>query len=584
VFIGIYWQRYGWIAPEMEISGLEDEYLLATAKPKLIYVKRPAPDREPQLDELLNRIRADDDVSYKGFSTADELEELVADDLSQLLSESFIDDRIPTPVARPRFTLPADTTTFVGRASELDELHSLLARDDVRMVTLTGPGGIGKTRLALRAAADVAPAFDEGAAFVPLASVRDSQLVPAAIATRRRPTRQPRFGRRRVESRPGQPVAAPRRRQRRTSDGDRGPARRSACARASSEDPGNQSRSAARASGARISGAAVRTGRQRADVRGSRRGRPPRLSSRRGERGDRRCDLPAVGRHSAGDRARRGPHEAARRPRRCSSVWSDGSTSSSAALVIFPNANRRCAARSSGVHDLLEDAERRMFAVLGAFVGSFSLAAAEQVASSLGAPRHDVLELLASLVDKSLLRVEPTSGEPRFRMLEMIAEFARDQLAHTDDGDPRRSGARRVLPRPQHRARRGQSAEPEQGTWLMMLGDDDDGEAGNIRVALAWFLKHGDLQRLRRHGLGAVGTGVDQRPHRRGPRGRACGPRLGRHDVGAFTALACWSCSVCSVCGAARTKRRRRRCARAMTSRCRSVTTKRLPRQSLRRA
>src|SRR4051812_24002557 len=121
VFIGIYWQRYGWIAPEMEISGLEDEYLLATAKPKLIYVKRPAPDREPRLDELLNRIRADDDVAYKGFSTADELAALVADDLSQLLSESFIDDLTSTPVARPRFTLPAETTTFVGRASELDE-------------------------------------------------------------------------------------------------------------------------------------------------------------------------------------------------------------------------------------------------------------------------------------------------------------------------------------------------------------------------------------------------------------------------------------------------------------------------------
>ena len=46
VFVGIYWQRYGWVAPAMEVSGLEDEYLLAGAKPKLMYVKRPAPGRE----------------------------------------------------------------------------------------------------------------------------------------------------------------------------------------------------------------------------------------------------------------------------------------------------------------------------------------------------------------------------------------------------------------------------------------------------------------------------------------------------------------------------------------------------------
>ena len=59
VFVGIYWQRYGWVAPGMDVSGLEDEYLLAGTKPKLVYVKRPAPDREERLDELLDRIRAE---------------------------------------------------------------------------------------------------------------------------------------------------------------------------------------------------------------------------------------------------------------------------------------------------------------------------------------------------------------------------------------------------------------------------------------------------------------------------------------------------------------------------------------------
>src|ERR671937_771806 len=49
IFIGIYWKSYGWIAPDEAISGLEDEYLLSGDKPKLIYVKRPASDREAGL-------------------------------------------------------------------------------------------------------------------------------------------------------------------------------------------------------------------------------------------------------------------------------------------------------------------------------------------------------------------------------------------------------------------------------------------------------------------------------------------------------------------------------------------------------
>src|SRR5215471_21595191 len=49
IFIGLYWQRYGWVAPTMQVSGLEDEYQLAGDKPKLIYIKSPAPAIEPRL-------------------------------------------------------------------------------------------------------------------------------------------------------------------------------------------------------------------------------------------------------------------------------------------------------------------------------------------------------------------------------------------------------------------------------------------------------------------------------------------------------------------------------------------------------
>src|SRR5690348_12715391 len=77
IFIGLYWQRYGWVAPDMTISGLEDEYLLSGQRPKLIYVKKPAPHVEPGLQALLGRIRDAGDTSYKSFATPRELRELI---------------------------------------------------------------------------------------------------------------------------------------------------------------------------------------------------------------------------------------------------------------------------------------------------------------------------------------------------------------------------------------------------------------------------------------------------------------------------------------------------------------------------
>ena len=58
IFIGIYWQKYGWVAPGETISGLEDEYQLSGNKPKLIYIKAPAPEREPRLKVLLEQLKS----------------------------------------------------------------------------------------------------------------------------------------------------------------------------------------------------------------------------------------------------------------------------------------------------------------------------------------------------------------------------------------------------------------------------------------------------------------------------------------------------------------------------------------------
>src|SRR5262249_27492433 len=89
------------------------------------------------------------------------------------------------PAERPSTSptnLPAQLTKFVGRDSELAAVKEVLLRQDVHLVTLTGPGGIGKTRLALQSAEEVADKFEGGVFYVPLASVSDPRLIAAAIA------------------------------------------------------------------------------------------------------------------------------------------------------------------------------------------------------------------------------------------------------------------------------------------------------------------------------------------------------------------------------------------------------------------
>lgn len=179
VFVGIYWQRYGWVAPGESVSGLEDEYLLSDGLPRLLYIKEPALDREPAMSSLLRRIRGDDRASYRRFSTTDELAELVAHDLALLLSERFSAERGPAS-GRPRAPLPAPMTRIIGRAREIEEILGLF-EGGTRLVTITGTGGVGKTRLAIEAARTAA---GRGATvhFVPLASVSSPELVIPTVA------------------------------------------------------------------------------------------------------------------------------------------------------------------------------------------------------------------------------------------------------------------------------------------------------------------------------------------------------------------------------------------------------------------
>jgi predicted ATPase len=183
VFIGIYWQRYGQVSAGMEVSGLEEEFLLSgtSGLPRLLYVKTPAPDREPRLAELLARISQKD--SYRRFGTPAELDRLVRDDLAALLSERFAagSAALAGPAAAGAFRLPVGTSSLVGREQAIDEVAALMGEPEVRLVTLTGSGGVGKTRLALAVGERLRDRFDE-VVFIPLETATRPEQVLAGIA------------------------------------------------------------------------------------------------------------------------------------------------------------------------------------------------------------------------------------------------------------------------------------------------------------------------------------------------------------------------------------------------------------------
>ncbi len=501
VFVGIYWQRYGWVAPGEDASGLEDEYRLAHRLPQLLYIKEPAPDREAALATLLRRIRDGDGASYRRFSTAEALEELVAQDLAVLLSERFDVARRRTDMTPP-VTLPALLTPTVGRRDEVESVVELL-EGSARLVTLTGPGGVGKTRLALEVAHVVAGRPGADVAFVPLAGVSSSALVMAAVADRlgvRGATGLSPFDSL-VDALRERPVTLV------LDNLEQVVAVGPELVRLLEQVPGLQvigtSRQALRVVGERdvavgplgvpgegasleevLRSPAVELLVERARARG--------LTLHLD--GERAAAVAALCRRLAGlPLAIELVVPRLRFYRPAELLDRLGSPLDLAAAgEDLPSRQRTLRATLMWSHALLDDSERTLFARLAVFAGGATLEGVEAVCADTGG---SVEQPLAGLLDKSLLRVDdpPSGGEPRIQMLEPIRDFAREQLEAL--GGTEELGRRHQ----EYVAELGRRARPflcgpRQREWA----DRFDAERADVRAAISTGLEAGDVDTVLR--------------------------------------------------------------------------------------
>jgi predicted ATPase len=407
--------------------------------------------------------------------------------------------------ASSRHNLPEEATSFIGRATEVATLRDLLQHPDVRLVTLTGPGGSGKTRLALRAAANLLDEFTDGVFVVSLAALTDPRVVPSAIAAalalREREGHGPMdavldylSGRNlllvldNLEHLPGafgllpellehcpqlhllvtsravlrlswefvfevQPLAVP------------GPA----------SDVDHQALS-------RYEGVALFIA--RAKAADSAFALTDQNASAVAEICCRLDGLP-LAIELAAARLRVLPPQALL-----------GRLSNR--LTLLTGGARDLSARQQTLrgaidwsYGLLADGEQRLFARLAVFAGGCTLEAAEAVCDVAGDLAADVLDGAASLVDKSLLRRRDPGAcpEPHLRMLETIREYALERLAERgEEAIVRRQHAAYFLSLAEQAA--AELGSSRRTDWLNRLEDEHD----DLRAALRWAKEHREAQ------------------------------------------------------------------------------------------
>ena len=398
--------------------------------------------------------------------------------------------------------LPLQLTGLVGREREIAEVGRLLA--DARLLTLTGPGGSGKTRLALTVAGEVVEEYEDGAWVVELAPLSDPELVPQAVASV--------LGVREV---PGSPLLK--------TLADHLLSKSMLLVLDNCEHLIDSSASLAEALLRRCPDLSIlATSREALGLTGESSWPVPPLSLP-----DPR-HLPAVESLPS--------YEAARLfIERAVAVEPGFEPNSQNAMAIaqvcyrldgMPLAIELAAARvrvlsveqiSSRLddrfglltgggrtalprqktlraamdwgHELLPERERILFRRLSVFVSGFTLGAAESVCVWDELEREEVLDLLTSLVDKSLVNVADQGNEVRYRLLETIRQYGGEKL--------RLSGEESALRR-RHACfflKLAEEAEPElkgaqQVEWLDRLEEDH----GNLRVAIRWALEEGEIE------------------------------------------------------------------------------------------
>lgn len=388
--------------------------------------------------------------------------------------------------------LPSQPSTFIGRAREIAEGQRLLER--ARLVTLTGPGGSGKTRLSLRIAEESAHEFGDGTYFVPLAPISDPELVPSTIAhtlgvqlsgSEVPLTRVLDYVRGKQmllvldnfeQILPAAPVVG-------QLLGASATLKVIASSRAPLRIAGEQEFPVPPlelpdlqhlpALEALAQSDAVRLFIERASAV-----RPDfRVTAENAAAVAEICNrldgLPLAIELAAARVKVLTPQAMLPRLR-------EGLAMLASTARDLPERQRTLRGAISWSWDLLNPAECRLFSRLAIFVGGGMLAQIEEIcgpAKDLGA--GDVLEVLSSLVEHSLVRQSEIAGEPRFRMLVTIREYALERLDESDERDLIRARhARAYLALAEHA--RPYLQGNEQKVWLDLLEQEHD----NLRAAL----------------------------------------------------------------------------------------------------